>query len=136
MTEKSKTAIKQALNERRGDIAKRMHIAEMGDGFHIIEIPGVDGEPFMTWPGPFTSKRAAELFLDDLLDAYAYGDPIGCYSMSIFVEYEQQARILEFLEERENIADLNQLARDLVGLKPWLNGPPGSPVDMDSEIPF
>ncbi len=137
MTKKSKKTIERTFKERRGDIAKRMHIAKMGDGFHIIEIIDRDDKPFAIWPGPFASNRAAELFLDDLLDAYANGDPNDvCRYSGIFVEYEQQARILEFLEKREDIANLNELARDLVGLKPWLNNPPGSSRDIDSEIPF
>jgi hypothetical protein len=134
---REKATDSEAFNERRGKIAKRMHIAKMGDGFHIIEIFGRDDNPFAIWPGPFTSKRAADLFLDDLLDAYADGDPNDvCRSRSIFVVYEQQARVLEFLEKRENIADLNELARDLVDFKPWRNGPYGSPGERDSEIPF
>ncbi len=136
MTKKSKKTIEQAFNERRGDIAKRMHIAVVGDEFHIIEIPGGNGEPFETWSCPFASKRAAELFLSDLLDAYANGDMNLCGSLSSLVDYEQQARVLEFLVKRENIADLNALARDLVEFQPWRNGPHGSPGDMDSDLPF
>ena len=128
MAEKSKP-IEQAFNERRGDIAKRMHIAVVGDGFHIIEIPGGDGKPFATWSCRFASKRAAELFLDDLLDAYANGDMNYCWSLSSLFDYDQQARLLEFFEKRENIADLNELARDLVGSRPWLNSRPGSSGD-------
>ncbi len=139
MTKKSKMTVEQAFNERRGNIAKRMHVAKMGDGFHILEIPGGDGGTFEAWPGPFACKRAAELFLDDLLDAYADADrdpnDVCCYR-GFFVAYEEQARVLEFLEKRENIADLNALARDLVEFQPWRNGPHGSPGDMDSDLPF
>ena len=136
MTEKSKKTIEQAFNERRVKIAKRMHIAKMGNGFHILEIPGGDGAPFEAWPGPFASKCAAELFLDDLLDAYANGGVNFCWFLSSLFDYDQQARILDFLEKRENIADLNALARDLVEFEPWRNDPYGSPGDMGSEIPF
>ena len=136
MTKKSKKTVEQAFNERRVEIAKRMHIAVVGVGFPIIEIPGGDGEPFAIRSLPFASKRAAELHLDDLLDEFAYGDLGPCNSRSLYVDYEQQARILEFLEKRENIADLNQLARDLVDLKPWLNRPSSSPGDRDSDLPF
>ena len=136
MTEKSKKTVEQAFNERRVKIARRMHIAKMGDGFHIIEIPGGDGAPFVTWSCPFASKCAAELFLDDLLDAYANGYMNLCGSLSSLVNYEQQARVLECLEKRENIADLNALARDLVEFEPWQNDPHGSLGDMDSDPPF
>ena len=146
MTKKTKMTIEQAFNERRGNIAKRMHVAKMGDGFHILEIPGGDGEPFAIRSLPFASKRAAELFLDDLLDAYADADrdlnDVYCYRGS-FVAYEQQARVLEFLEKRENIADLNALARDLVEFQPWEKRPSsssGDPFsssgDMESDPPF
>ncbi len=136
MTKKSKKTIEQAFNERRVKIARRMHIAKMGDGFHIIEIPGRDGEPFTTWSCRFASKRAAELSLDDLLNAYANGDMIFCWFLSSLFDYDQQVRILDFLEKRENIADLSALARDLVEFEPWRNDPYGSPGDMGSEIPF
>ena len=136
MTKKSKKTIERTFKERRGDIAKRMHIAKMGDGFHIIEIPGGDGEPYVNWSCWFASKRAAELFLDDLLDSYANGDMQLCGALCSLYKYEQQARVLEFLEKLENIADLNQLARDLVDFRPWLNRPPGSSGDIDSDLPL
>ena len=136
MTKKTRMTIEQAFNERRVKIARRMHIAKMGDGFHIIEIPGGDGAPFVTWSCPFASKCAAELFLDDLLDAYANGYMNLCGSLSSLVNYEQQARVLEFLEKRENIADLNQLARDLVEFEQWKSDNHGSLGDMDSDPPF
>ena len=134
MTKKNLKSIEKTIAERRAEIAKRMHVAKMGDGFHILEIPAADGSPFEAWPGPFQTKRAAELFLDELVDAYAEGDPNNaCCSGGIFVVFEQQARVLEFLEKREGTSDLHKLARDLVRFQPWQNGPSG---EMDSEIPF
>lgn len=137
MTKKSKKPTEQTIAERRAEIAERMHVAKMGDGFHILEIPAADGSPFEAWPGPFKTKRAAELFLGELLDAYAEGKPNdACCSGGIFVVFEQQARVLEFLEKHENIADLCAVARDLVNFQPWQNGPYGPPGEMDPEIPF
>ena len=143
MTKKSKKTIEQAFNKRRAEIAKRMHIAVVDGGFYIIEIPGSDGEPFTIWSNRFASKRAAELFLVNLLDAYADGDMQLCGALSDLHDYDGHARVLEFLEKRENIADLNALACDLVEFRPWLNRRPGSSGDpssssgdMDSEIPF
>ncbi len=137
MAKKSQKTIEQDIAERRAEIAKRMHVAKMGDGFHILEIPAADGSPFEAWPGPFKTKRAAELFLDELVDAYAKGNPNGvCCSGGIFVVFEQQARVLEFLEKRENTTDLRALARDLISFQPWQNGPYGPLGEMDSEIPF
>ena len=122
---------------RREEIAKRMHVAKMGDGFHIIEIPAADGSPFRAWPGPFTTTLAAELFRDELIDACAEGDANkACCSGVIFSYFEQQARMLEFLEKCENTTNLRDLARDLVNSQPWQHGHHGPPVDIDAEIPF
>ena len=128
---------KKTPEARREEIAKRMHVARMGDGFHIIEIPAADGSPFEAWPGPFTTKLAAELFRDELLDACAEGKPNdACCAGGIFVVFEQQARVLEFLEKRENTTNLRALARDLVNSQPWQHGPHGPPGERDAEIPF
>ena len=136
MTKKSKKTIEQAFNKRRAEIAKRMHIAVVDSGFYIIEIPGGDGEPFTIWSCRFASKRAAELFLVNLLNVYADGDMQICGALSDLLDYDGHARVWEFLAKRENIADLNALARDLVEFQPWRNGPHGSPGDMDSDLPF
>ncbi len=136
MTKKTKMTIEQDFNKRRADIAKRMHIVVVGDEFHIIEIPGGDGEPFAKWTCRCVSMRAAELFRDDLLDDFAYGNLDPCDSRSLYVDYDQQARLLEFLEKRENIADLNELARDLADLRPWEKRPSSSSGDMESDPPF
>ena len=122
MTKKSKKTAEQTfakhraeIAERRAEIAKRMHVADTYCGFHILEIPAADGSPLKAWPGPFKTKRAAELFLDELLDAYAEGDPLSAcdYYIKRIKELEQRAVLLEFLEEREGIADPRILARDL-----------------------
>ncbi len=137
MTNKAKKTTDQTIADRRAEIAKRMHVAKMGDGFHIIEIPAADGSPFTAWPGPFTTTLAAELFRDELVDAYAEGDANkACCSGGIFVVFEQQARVLEFLSERENTTNLRALARDLVNSQPWQYGPHGPPGERDAEIPF
>ncbi len=143
MTKKTKKTIEQAFNQRRSNIAKRMHIAVVDGGFYIIEIPGGDGEPFAIWSRRFASKRAAELFLVNLLDAYADGDMQFCGALSDLIDYDGHARVLEFLEKRENIADLNALASDLVEFRPWLDrrpdssgDPSSSSGDMESDLPF
>ncbi len=128
---------KKTTASRRAEIAARMHVAKMGDGFHIIEIPAADGSPFEAWPGPFTTKLAAELFRDDLIDICAEGlnEPIH-FEPDNFVAFEQIARVLEFLEKRENTANLRALARDLVNSQPWQHGHHGPPGERDVEIPF
>ncbi len=133
MTKKSKKTAEQTIAKRRAEIAKRMHVAELCGGYHILEIPAANGSPFDAWPGPFKTKRAAELFLDDLLDAYADGEPLracGCY-ISRIKGYEQQAELLEFLERRDGMLDLRELARDLSDLMLWHHGSP-----IEHELPF
>ena len=154
MTKKSKKTVEQPIAIRladlakrraelaeqpfakcRAEIAKRMHVAELCGGFHILEIPAIDGGPFECWPGPFKTKRAAELFLEDLLDAYADGEPLracGGY-ISRIKGYEQQAELLQFLERRDGLLNLRELARDLSEL---LLCRYGSPIEHDTEIPF
>jgi len=84
MTKKSKKTTEQNFAERRAEIAKRraeiakrMHVADTYCGFHILEIPAADGSPLKAWPGPFKTKRAAELYLEELLDDYANRDPLS-----------------------------------------------------------
>ncbi len=135
MTKKSKKTAEQTIAKRRAEIAKRMHVAELCGGYHILEIPAADGSPFEAWPGPFKTKRAAELFLEDLLDAYAEGDPLracDCY-ISRIKNYERQAGLLEFLERRDGMLDLRELARDLSDLMLCRYG---SPIEHDTETPF
>ncbi len=133
MTKKNQKTVEQTIVERRAEIAKRMHVAKMGDGFHIIEIPAADGSPFEAWPGPFNSKLAAELFRDDLLDAYAEGNPNNaCMSGGIFQEFEQRAGVLNFLETQVGIADPRALAASLCQDRPWL----GLGAREMAEIPF
>ena len=124
--------IEKTIAERRVEIAKRMHIAEMNDEFHILEIPGADGAPFKAWPGPFWVRRAAALFLERLLDAYAEGNPELAFCDPGFRNlYEQEVRLLEFLEKKEGIVDPRGLAQELCHYQPWI-----CRREMDGEIPF
>ena len=122
---------KKTAAARRAEIAKRMHIAKMCDGgFHILEIPAADGSPFEVWQGPFNTKRAAELFLEDLLDALPDGNPDWALNYHGRCRgYNQQANVLEFLEGRDDIADPRSLARDLCAGWPFDRG-------FGDEIPF
>ncbi len=90
--------LKDFIAERRVEIAERMHVAGMSDGFHILEIPAQDGSPFTVWPGPFRTQRAAELFLEDLVDAYSRGTPeTTCGSYEKHDEAYDQQIGLEFV---------------------------------------
>lgn len=129
MTKKTRMTIVQPIAEPRAEIAKRMHIAEMYDGFHILEIPGINGATFKVWPGPFQNKRAAALFLETLLDAYAKGGSKSVCCQGVIAQYELEARLLEFLEEQEGIADPHKLAFKLSEYRPWDRSYP-------DELPF
>ena len=131
MAKKSQKTIEQTIAKRRAEIAKRMHVPKMKDGYHILEIPGRNGEPYEFWPGPFVTERGAGLALEDLLDWYAIGEPEqaldypgGCGA------YDQEACLLTFLEEQKDFSDLRELARELSNVRPWTIRPD------HEEIPF
>ena len=111
---------KKTLAERRAEIAERMHVPKMSDGYHILEIPGRNGEPYEFWPGPYKTERGARLFLDHLLDWYAEADPAQALEIVICCKnYDEEAGVLTFLEGQKNISDRRALARDLCRLRPW-----------------
>ena len=124
----------QAAAERRAEITENMHVAQLGNKYLILEIPAPDGSPCDVWDLLFSTKRAAELFVSDLLGAYAESDPgIALSSLGHVDRYEKQARVLEFLEQHAPIADLHELARDLVHSQPWHHRPNDQ---MDEQVPF
>ncbi len=132
MTKKSLKTTEQTVAERRAEIAKRMHVPKRKDGYHILEIPGRKGEPYEFWPGPFQTERSARLFLDDLLDWYAKGEPEQALDYQGKCEgYDQQASLLTFLEEQKDINDLRSLSRELSRVQPWFARPA-----EDMEDPF
>jgi hypothetical protein len=121
MTLKNLNPTEQTIAKRRAEMAKRMHIAEIDSRFYILEIPAADGSPFEEQHGPFRLRGGAELFLNDLLDAYARGEPIdaiiaiaqdalGCDFKD---SYGEQAIFLNFLKGIEGIADPRALALEL-----------------------
>ena len=120
MTENNQETVEQPIAERRSEIAKRMHIAEMDKGFYVLEIPGADGAPVQLWTGPFWSRRAAGLFVERLLDAYAKGDPELAICYPDFRKfYEEEVRLLEFFEKQEGISDPCKLVLELRRERPW-----------------
>ena len=134
MAKKNQKAIEQPTNERRAEIAKRMHVPKMKDGYHILEIPGRKGEPYEFWPGPFQTERGAKMFLDVLLDWYAEGDPEQALDYPGRCEgYDEQAGVLIFLEAQKDTSDLPALARELTRIQPWLGF---SGYDEYGECPF
>ena len=128
--------LKDYIAERRIELAKHMHVAESLDGFFILEIPSQNGSPFTVWPGTFRTRRAAELFLEDLLDACSRGTPEAAIRTHDFIkEFEMQDRVMEILEEHleahEGIVDPGALARELCMFRPW-----EEPDDEEEEIAF
>lgn len=110
---------------RRAEIGARLFVVELTTGWQVLEIPGRNGDAVGVWASPFETERAAKLFRDDLSDAYVAGDPKAvlqrCDGCAF---YEKQARLLEFLECREDITDLRALARDI------------TENNIDAECPF
>jgi len=121
----AKKTTKQTKTNRRAEIAERLFVVELTTGWQVLEIPGRNGDAVGVWASPFETERAAKLFRDDLLDAYVAGDPKAvlqrCDGCAF---YEKQARLLEFLECREDITDLRALARDI------------TENNIDAECPF
>ncbi len=118
---------------RRAEIAKRMHLPKINGGYHVLEIPGRDGQAYEFWPGPFKTERGAKLFLDILLDCYVDGDPEQALNYQNGCEgYDEQADVLDFLEKQHPDADLRHLASELCRIRPWQ----GFSTDADAEIPF
>ena len=133
MTKKSKKTAEQTIAKRRAEIAERMHVPQINDGYHVLEIPGRNGEPYEFWPGPFRTELGAKLFLDVLIDCYAEGDPEQALDYSNGCEgYDQQAGVLAFLERHDDVSDKRFLAHELCRVRPWN----GTYCDEDAECPF
>jgi hypothetical protein len=122
--------LEAVIAENRDEVAKRMHIAEFSGGYHILEIPGSDGNPFKTWQGPFETKASASLYLSDLVDAYAAGTPADAYCSSGIYDYFNMAgRLLTFIQQHRG--DERCLAIELASHRPW-----ETEVIGKSEVPF
>lgn len=113
-----------AVRERQAELEASMHIVRMADGlYHVVSIPGFDGEPVHAWPGPWETEAAASLFMDDLLDAYAQGSPgDACCSSGISEHLNLAGRLLAFIERHDGSA--RSLARALARDRPWKTAEP------------
>ncbi len=138
MTKKSKKTVEQPTNERRAEFAKRMQIMQAWNGsYHVLEVPGRDGEPIKAWPGPFHSKRAAELLLEDMIDPYVDNTlgsgfcPLCLERGNLVADYEREAAFMELMEKQGGVNDPRGLARLLIQQQPWF-GRGGN----DDGIPF
>ena len=135
MTKKNPETVEQPANERRAEFAKRMHIMRAWNGsYHVLEIPGSDGEAIKAWPGPFNSMRAAELLLEDMIEPYAEGNlgtafcPLGLGRGDLIANYEREGELVKLIEEHGGVSDPRGLARLLMQKQPW--------HARDAEIPF
>jgi len=101
----------EQLDQCCAEIAKRMQICKVAAGFQVIESPTADGAFLKVWPPTFQTKRAAELFLEELVGLYAICDPEEIYGASPTAEhYEETARVWRSLEE-QGVANPRELAR-------------------------
>ena len=123
----------EIVAERCKEIAEVLHVVRCGDGYHVLQIPGDDGAPCTSWPGPFDSEAAASLFRDDLISAAAEGEPgNACCSNGIFEYFNIAGRILDIIEGNEG--DTRALARKITSEEPWKPEPAGQVHHQD--LPF
>ena len=109
----------EIVGERRAEFAADMHVIRMADGrYHVVSIPGFDGEPIHAWPGPWDTEAAARLFMNDLLNACAEGSPSDAYcSSGIFEHFNLAGRILDVIEKHGG--DSRRLSLVLASERPW-----------------
>ena len=120
----------EELAARRNEVSEVLHVVKMGDGYHVLQIPGDDGAPCTVWPGPFETETASDLFRDDLIAAMAEGNPNeACRSGGIFTFFNIAARILAVIEQSPQ--DPKALARAITDARPWC-----TPGYEDLELPF
>lgn len=113
-----------------------LHIAHLGDGYHILEIPGPDGKPFRAWPGPFESEEAADLFQDCLVANAVEGNPNNaCCYYGIFEDFNIAGRILAWFNK--NGVEERNLACKLASDRPWEKAPSQvNSTEYSDELPF
>ena len=120
----------ETVAERGKNFAQVLHVVHTGDGYHILQIPGDDGAPCSSWPGPFESENAASLFRDDLIEAAAQGNPAeACCSDGIFDHYNLAGRILDIIETHSG--DDRALACAITSQEPWASRPEAVADEVD-----
>jgi len=133
MAKNNQKTIEQTIAERRAEFAKRMHIMQAWNrSYHVLEVPGDDGESIKAWPGPFHRKRAAELLLEDMIEHHVGGSLDDFEHVDLVAKYEREAAFVELLEEHGGVNDPRGLARLLIQKQPWN----GCGAFGDQEIPF
>jgi hypothetical protein len=139
MSKKNQKTAEQPTNERRAEFAQRMQIMKAWNGsFHVLEVAGGGGEPIKAWPGPFRLKRAAELLLEDMVEAYVDNTlgtaccPLALERPNFVADYEREGIFVALLEEQGGVDDPRGLARLLLQKQPWC----GRGGFDDGGIPF
>lgn len=122
----TKESTEQTVAERLAEIAKRMRIVELGDGFHIREVPAGDGESVKVWPGPFRTLRGAKILVELVSEedgAFEYygGRSITDYGVR---QFDRQGRLRDFFEQQEGVSDPRGLARELADSREILSDYP------------
>ena len=129
------TTTKKTVAARRAKFAKRMHIMKAWNGsYHVLEVPGSNSEPIKAWPGPFHSKRAAELMLEDLIEPHVEGNLDDFEHVDLVAKYEREAAFVELIEKHGGVNDPRGLACLLAEKQPWFCR--GGPATQDDDIPF
>lgn len=124
--------LEETLEARRKEIDAALHIVKLADGYHIIEVTGDPESPVKAWPGPFASHSAADLFRDDLVQAYAEGSPNdACCSYGIFEHFNIAGEILNILCAHPG--DPRAQALELARAKPWQQG---QDLHDSGDVPF
>ena len=117
----TKESTEQIIAERRVELAKRMHVEEMGDGFHILKASANQDLKYASWLGPFSTRRSADLFLEQALEENFFPDRFDLrFGNYVIRSLEREARLLEFLEGQGGVSDPRGLARELNDCGPWL----------------
>ena len=129
----SKTTSKKTAAARRAEIAKRMQIMQAWNGsYHVLEV--AVGEAIKAWPGPFRSKRAAELMLEDMIEHHVRGSLDDLEHHDLVANYEREAAFVELIEKHGGVDDVRGLALLLFQKQPWSSSPGAR--TQDDEIPF
>jgi hypothetical protein len=107
----SKKTTEKTAAEHRAEMAKRFHIARIPRGpIYILEIPGIDEQPFQFWSGPFRSERGARVCIDEMLETVAGGEHWMDFPGTAH-RFDKIARLMSFLETQNGVDDPRGLAR-------------------------
>lgn len=103
--------------ERMAALEQVLHVVEMPDGFHVVQIPGEAGSTLTHWVGPQINRAAAEMQRSALVHAATNADMTGCFSDSVKDYFDLAGRIEEILNTHDG--DVRSVALFLTQETPW-----------------